>query len=198
MDLKKLTTSFIIALFLLADSFAGEKPENCLLFSIASGNKARLGVINTGDRSVSLEIVNNSGSTFFTKTISVNENYFQMLDLSKMIDGEYKVKLSGSNTDFEKKFEVKNKVATLIVKPKETPPRFQMIDNETLLISYMNPDEKNVSIYFELNNEIVFEELNLSNAQLSKKYSLKKLPKGAYDVKVYSEGKVYNFAIAVK
>ena len=198
MNLKKLSTSLIISLLLLSALHAGDKPQSCLLFSFTSDTKARLGVINSGEKSMTLEISNASGNVFFNKSVGVNENYFQILDLSKMADGEYKVKLSGQKQEYEKKFVVKNNVATLIVKPKEVPPRFQMIDNETLLISYINPNEKEVSIYFELNNEIVFEDIKLTNPQLTKKYSLKKLPKGDYDVKVYSDGKVYNFPVAVK
>lgn len=198
MDLRKLTSSLLVALIIIAESYAGGKPSSCLLFSIAPGNKARLGVVNSSSRSMSLEILNVSGIAFFNKSISVNANYFQMLDLSKMADGEYTVKLKGSENEYEKKFTIKNKTASLIVKPKETAPVFQMIDNETLFVSYLNPDNKNVSIYFELNNEIVFEDRNLQNAQLSKKYSLKKLPKGAYDVKVYSDGKIFNYPLAVK
>lgn len=198
MNLRILTAGLLLSLFIVVASYAGDKPQCCLLFSITNGSKARLGVVNSGERTMNLEIVNNSGNSFFTKSINVNENYFQMLDLSKMADGEYRVKLSGSNQEFEKKFVVKNKVATQIVKPKFTPPRFQMIDDETLLVSYINPDETNVSIYFELNNEVVFEDVNLTGAQLSKKYSLKKLPKGSYDVKLYSGGKVYDYPVAVK
>jgi hypothetical protein len=198
MNPKKLITSLIATLIIISESIAGGKPSSCLLFSIAPGNKARLGVVNSSTRSMNLEILNVSGIAFFNKSISVNENYFQMLDLSKMADGEYTVKLKGSENEFEKKFVIRNKTAILTTKAKETPPVFQMIDDETLFVSYLNPDNKEVNIYFELNNEVVFEDRGLKGSQLSKKYSLKKLPKGAYDVKVYSDGRVFNYPVAIK
>jgi hypothetical protein len=55
-----------------------------------------------------------------------------------------------------------------------------------------------VNIYFEMNNEVVFEERDIKDVQLSKKYSLKKLPKGSYNVKLYSDGNEYHYPVAIK
>jgi hypothetical protein len=185
-------------LFLTTEIFCGGIPENCLLFSLTSGNKARLGVVNTGKKVLNLEITSSDGAVFFTKSISGVENYFQVLDLSKMTDGEYHVKLSGAVKDYEKKFIVKNKTATIIKIESDVDPVFQLINNETLVVSYPNVNNKVVSIYFEMDNEVVFEERDIKGTQLSKKYSLKKLPKGHYSVKLNSDGKLYSYPLVIK
>jgi hypothetical protein len=191
-------TSVVFAVILTVEIFGGGKPENCLLFSLASGNMARLGVVNTSKKSLDLEIISSDGSVFFSKSISAEENYFQILDLSKMNDGEYQVKLAGSDQKYEKKFVVKNNSAKLIIKEKEVDPVFQLINNETLVVSYSNVNNKKVSIYFELDQEVVFEEMDLSGSQITKKYSLKKLPKGKYSVKLNAGGKLYDYPLVIK
>ena len=178
MNPKIILTGILFTVLFSVEIYGGGRPENCLLFSLTSGSKARLGVVNTSKKSLNLEITSSSGSVFFSKSISGGENYFQILDLSKMNNDEYLVKLTGSEKDYEKKFIVKNNTATLIKKEKEIDPVFQLINNETLVVSYPNVNNKNVSIYFELNNEVVFEEREIKGTQLSKKYSLRKLPKG--------------------
>jgi len=199
MNLKKFALGIVFSSLLLVDSIAGSKPESCLLFSIAPGNKARLGVVNTGARSMNLEISNSSGSAFFTKSIGTNETYFQLLDLSKMTDGEYMVKLYGPERRIEKKFVVTNKVAKVIARPKDNSPIFKLIENEdALFISYSNSANNNVSVFFESYNDVLFEDRDISGTQISKKYSLKQLPKGEYTVKVNVDGKVFPYLLTVK
>jgi hypothetical protein len=199
MDPKKIFIGIFFTVFLTVEIFGGDKPpQNCLLFSLTSGSKARLGVVNTSKESLNLEIASSNGVVYFSKSVAGEKNYFQIIDLSKMNDGEYDVKLTGPDQNIKKKFEVKNNMARLIIKEKEVDPVFHLINNETLAISYPNVNNKTISIYFELNNEVVFEEREIKGTQLSKKYSLKKLPKGEYSVKLNSDGKLFSYPVVIK
>jgi hypothetical protein len=198
MNSKTIFTNIIFTVILSVELFGGGSPENCLLFSLTSGSNARLGVVNSSTQPLNLEITGNNGAIYFSKSISGQENFFQIIDLSKMSDGDYIVKLKGSEKVLEKKFLVSNSVAKLIIKEKEVDPVFQLINNETLVVSYPNVNNKNVSIYFELNNEVVYEDRDIKGTQLSKKYSLKKLPKGEYSVKLNSDGKLFNYPVVIK
>ena len=182
----------------MVEIYGGGKPENCLLFSLTSGSKARLGVVNNSQKPCNLEIINSNGSVFFSKSVSGAQNYFQIIDLSKMEDGQYQVKLAGFEKDFEKSFQVINRTATILKKEKDVDPVFQLVDNETLMVSYPNINNKKVNIYFELNNEVVFEDNEIRGTLLSKKYSLKKLPKGEYSVNLNTDGRLFSYPLVVK
>ncbi|MBN1597053.1 MAG: hypothetical protein JW894_02060 [Bacteroidales bacterium] len=173
-------------------------PKSHLLFSITSDSKARLGVINAEDKSMSLEVNSMAGETLFSKVISKNDDFFQMLDLSAMPDGEYKVVLTGADQNFEKRFTVTNHVARLKKVIKNCEPFFHVINNEVLAVSYLNPEYSKVNVFFELNDDVLYEDRAISGSPISRKYSLKQLPKGEYTVKLYSDGKIFSYPLAIK
>ena len=127
-----------------------------------------------------------------------NQNYFQLLDLSKMPDGNYRVNYSASGKNYSKEFSINNHTATVKIKPKEVAPLFQVIDGDVLAVSYLNSQGKNVSIFFELSDQVIFEDRNLTQTSITKKYSLKKLPKGDYTVKLYAGGNIFSYSMALK
>ncbi len=199
-----MTVSFLKRVWLLvgllfALQLAASTPESCLLFSLTAQQKARLGIVNTTNRVLDLAITNFSGETFFSKSISGNHNFFQLLDLAKMPGGEYSVKLTGLDESIEKKFIKTNATIQLVKEVKETPPSFRMMDDESLTISYFNSQKNTVNILLESSDdEVVFEEKGLLDMALSKKYSLKKLPRGEYTVKLNSGGRTYSYPIILK
>lgn len=195
----RMVSGSLLALFLTSGILASDH-QTCLLFSITQQHVARLGVVNTDKGNAKLEIINSSDEVVFTKNIPGKHNYFQLLDLSKMPDGNYKVKLSGEEKTYVKEFVVNNQVATVKVKHKEVEvaPVFHMINNDELAVTYLNTLGKNVSIYFELSDEVIFEDRNLTQTPITKKYSLKKLPKGNYTVKLYAGNNIFSYSMALK
>jgi hypothetical protein len=187
-----------VMFFFITSYTNADTPESCLLFSIASKSNARLGIVNTNNHSLQLEIINANGEIFFSKTVSGKQNYFQLLDLSNMPDGKYNVKLKGESTEFGKGFTISNHKVEIQKKSFEQRPLFKMIDNEILAVSYLNKTSGYVNILFELNNEIIFEDRNISQTPVSKRYSLKQLPKGDYIVKLYSGDQSFSYPMAIK
>jgi hypothetical protein len=194
---KSLYTVFIAMLFFTCNRIAVAS-ESQLLFTISSEFKARLGVVNRENHALDIEISNASGEIFFTKTISGGQNYFKLLDLTAMPDGQYNVKLSGFGITSQKEFNISNHRAELVKKMKILEPSFHLINGEVLAVNYPNINGKSVNIFFELNNEVVFEDRNISEKIVNKKYSLKQLPKGEYDVKLYSEGNIFTYPLVIK
>lgn len=188
------TLSFIVFLFFIIQGKA-ISPGNCLLFSITSQNSARLGVINTGKRSLDLTITNTTGDTYFIKSVKGETNFFQLLDLANMPDGNYTVKLVDGENTTDRRFTVSNSLAKIIREEEETKPNFHMPDNQTLIVSYFNAHQNSVNIFFMMNDEVVFEDRGLLDMALSKKYSLRELPAGKYEVKLYSGGQIYSYPL---
>jgi hypothetical protein len=170
-------------------------PEGCLLFSITSKQTARLGIINTSSHAVSLTITNSEGESFYSKNVSGKQNFFQLLDLSKMPGGEYAVRLTGLEKVCGKKFIIANSVAQLIKEETESEPTFLLQEDDILMVSYDNSKNYAVSIILEKENEIIFEDRKLSDAKLQKRYSLKNLPGGKYIIKLIADEKTFRFEI---
>jgi prolyl oligopeptidase PreP (S9A serine peptidase family) len=191
-------TIFIAYTAILTCNLAFASPdESCLLFSISAKNIGRLGVINVSNHSLTVEIKNKNAETFFTKNIAGNKNFFQLVDLNTLPDGEYKVVVSGTNFSSERKFTIENHTAKLIPKETESIPVFNLLENKVLLIRYYNVKQNTVNIFIESDSEVVFEERNITDLNVVKKYSLSKLPKGRYVVKVYSGGIIYDYPLII-
>ncbi len=184
-------------LFLFSPKLLTGSTENVLLFSITSQNMARLGVINRCERNLNLEIADLQGRVLFSQTVQKEKSYFQLMDLSKMPDGRYNVKLTGNNENITRQFKVSNGKAEIILEAGEVPPSFQAVDNNTFGLIYRNTKNHVVHISFELNHAIIFEERNLTDAPLRKKYTLEKLPKGNYTIKMYAGPEVYTYSFKV-
>jgi len=195
MNLKLAISIICISLvFLTTNAYSGI-PESQLLFSITSQNTIRLGVINTSKQDLDLEIVNKTGNVFLSKKTKSGSNYFQLLDVNNLPDGNYVIHLSGRNLDIEKKFIIENRKIKLKINFK---PKFDFIDNETLLVFLNNPERKNIVIAFENNKEVIFEDKNVNEALLNKRYSLKKMPKGYFTIKLWIDDELYQYSIEVK
>lgn len=184
--------------FSFLQSSYSNKPESCLLFSITSQNVARIGIINREKSNLEFIISDEKGGVLFSKKVPGFNDYFKLVDLTDMPDGDYRVKLLGGEKLYEKKFSVSDNTATIIKKKVDIKPVFKLLNEKILLVSYLNAKNNNVNIFFEINEDVVFEERNIQEMPVSKKYSLEKLPPGDYIVKLYSGGIIYQYPLAVK
>ncbi len=185
-------------LYLFINSSLVNASDSQLLFSLTSESKARLGVVNKDNHVLDLEISDKNGEVFYSKSVQSGQNFFQLLSLTDMPDGQYQVILSGYECHYQKEFIIAKHKAELIFKTKVQEPTFQLINNNTLAVSYSNANGKTVNIFFEINDEVVFEDRNISDRIVNKKYSLKQLPKGAYSVKLYSDGNIFSYPLVLK
>ncbi len=189
---------FIIIPLIISQSIYSNTPESCLLFTITEKNIARIGIVNTENHNLKLFIINKFGDEIFTKSVTGNEDYFKLFDLTGMPEGEYAIKLTGVEETLEKRFSIHDDIARVVKEKEEVQPIFKLINEDILIVSYLNAKMNKVNIFFELNDNVIFEERNISDYPVRKKYSLGKLPHGNYVVKLYSGSKIYQYPLAVK
>lgn len=182
-----------VCAFLITNSIANS-PESQLLFSLTTDNKARVGIINTSSHTLSLEIISKSGTVYFETSTKSGTNYFKLLDLSKMPDDEYIIRLKGLPQEITRRFVKNNSQISL---KRQVKPVFKVIDNEKLLIYYPNGSQKPVNITFNQEGETIFENLAITDAVISITYSLKNLPKGSYTVDVSTEEETFKYELTV-
>lgn len=193
-----LLSTWIILSLSISQSVYSNQPESCLLFSISEHNVARIGIINREKNNLQLSIYNETGTELFSQTVSAYKDFFKLISLSGISEGEYVVKLTGGGKAFEKKFTMNNTIASIVKEKEEIKPVFKLINEDILIISYFNAKNNKVNIFFEMDDNVVFEERNITGTPVKKKYSLKRLEHGEYIVKLYSGSKIYEYPLAVK
>ena len=169
-----------------------------LLFSLTTANKARIGAVNPGDKKMTLTISTSNGTDFFTKEINKGNHYFEVLDLNGLRDGVYYVSLDGYGETQKKKFEKSGKDVFVIEERKLQEPVFMEMEDNVLAISFINSTTNTINIMFEQNNRVVFQETGINSFAFSKRYSLNKLPKGKYTVKLNTGPHTFSYPLTVK
>lgn len=166
-----------------------------LLFSVTSSKIARLGVVNSTQQSLNVQIVKSDGNVYFNETIKEKTNLFQLLEMNKLPDGEYCVKVTGTDKVIKREF-IKSETKVEVLEFYE--PKFFNSNNQMVVVTYRNPKGVPVDITIEQNNEVIFTEASLKDLQINKRYSLQKFPKGAYIMKVNVAGDIYQYKIDIK
>jgi hypothetical protein len=170
-------------------------PETLLLFSVTSSKVARLGVINTTQQSLSVQIVKSDGDIYFNETIKEKSNLFQLLEMNKLPDGEYCVRVTGTDKVIKREF-IKSQANVEVLEVFE--PKFFNINNEMVNVFYKNPKGAPVNITIEQKDEVLFSDGPLTDKQINKRYSLQKFPKGVYIMKFNVSGDTYQFTLDIK
>lgn len=180
----------------------GGSAESQLLFSLNAQGKIRLGIINTSRQTLNIEVLDKNGSILFEDRTKSGNNYFKILDLCKLDDGDYQVRLTGLKIEICRSFSVFKSQIKIASKKNETEsknePQFKVIDNKSVIVYYNNTEASQVRIDIELNNEPVFQDVDIKDVNIVRKYSLVKLPAGEYVIRVYAGDHSYSYPIAVK
>lgn len=198
-------TIMAFILFSIFSSFSSlfcSNTESQLLFSLTSEGKIRMGVINTSKRSLHFEVVDNNSTVMYETSVKAGSNYFKLIDFSKLADGNYEVHLNGLTNDLKRKFAiVKGRISIVVNKNEEDnleKPNFTLISNDAIVIEYNNSAGLIVRMHIEKNSEEIYSDENSSGHKFIKKYSLKNLPKGKYEIKLFVGDKTFTYPVEIK
>lgn len=176
--------------------------ESHLLFSLSAEGKVRLGIINTSSQKLNVEVVDKSGNVLFEASTKGGTNYFKLVDFLKLSDGDYEVHLSGLPNEIKREFTIKNNKISIAKINKNDDggikPVFSLRSDQSIVVSYLNTDDSKVRVAFEQNGDVVFQDQGIAEKSILKKYSLKQLAPGKYEVKVYSGEKMFSYPIEIK
>lgn len=176
---------------------AGSEPATVALLSVTADNKARLGYINRQDNAVKLELTDQSGAQVFVQKVDKMANLFLVLDLTPLPEGIYTLNAGNKDPNPLKAFRKTGSQVAVIDLAKELPPQiFRAAD--LLQIIYPNTLAVDMRITIEANGIVFFEDQDNSRSTLHKKYSLKELPNGNYQLRLHTPFKEYTFAIELK
>lgn len=169
-------------------------PETILLFSVTSAKIARFGVINPSNQNVVVQIVHSNGSIYLDQTIKQKSNFFQLLEMNKLPNGEYSVKITGTDKVIKKEFvKTDDKIEVLEV----YEPKFSLIEGG-VNVYFKNNKGAEVLITLEQKDEVFFSDGPLKDKIINKRYSLVKIPNGKYTIKLNVSNETYTYELDVK
>jgi hypothetical protein len=77
-----------------------------LLFSVSSNKTVRLGAVNSSDKSIRLNILDENQTSFYEKIIKSGDSIFDFCNLSNLPAGKYKLVLSRGKIKEERIFRI--------------------------------------------------------------------------------------------
>jgi hypothetical protein len=180
------------------------------VFSAKAGNGDRVNVIPEQNGKLVLEVFNQQESpmTFqiisnsdqediYNKDLHRNSYFGSILNLSNLPDGDYTLDVKMGNETFEDKIELARNNAVLLEENKYFEPVFRDGDHQ-LGLMMINPKGDDVQVSFYQGSDKFFEDNPNIQGSFLRKYNLKNLERGDYQVEVDTGSKSYLHTIHVK
>lgn len=154
-------------------------------------------IINPSESFLNMKIYDEAGNMYYSRKVNSETSVQKLFDFSYLEDGTYKIVLTGKEDKLEKEFEVVNNKLVSKIETNTTEKTLFRTEDNNLFVTYLSFKNTNfnISINDEYGNE-VFNNSYKSEPTFSKKFNVKALPKGNYNVRLVSDKKEYNYAFS--
>jgi len=160
--------------------------------------KLVLEAFNQQENPMSFDIISNSDQAdVYNKNLHRNSYFGSILNLSNLPEGDYTLDVKMGNETFEDKIELANNKAVVLEESRYFEPVFQDGDHRLGLIM-LNPNGENVQVSFWHGSDKFFEDNPNIQGSFLRKYNLKELEPGDYQVEVNTGGRSYLHTIQIK
>jgi hypothetical protein len=160
--------------------------------------KAVVAISNAEASNYQISIVNDNGELVYSKeTDEESMDYTKIFDFSNLENGDYKLSVTVDKLTTERAFKVKNQNITVGKEKNMIEPYFAYKDG-ILKLSFLNFSEKNITLNFYSENELVYSRAIGDKFSIQNGYNLSKLDKGAYSVVLSTEDKSYTYNVNVE
>ena len=172
------------------------------LVPLPEGSKAAVSFVGTRQSDASIAIENMDRTVrYYSAELKNAEDYKKLFDFSHLADGTYCLIANIDGQTVRKTFiKEGDKVITEEMrrsKEQAFEPMFRKIDN-TLVCYYQNPDAEDVNVQFAADNEPFFTDGDDSGKIFFKRYDLSKLPKGTYNVGLWTGSYYYSYQLKIE
>jgi hypothetical protein len=137
-------------------------------------------------------VFDEAGNEVHADKVSKDAEMGKLYDFSQLDNGVYTLMTKTEQKSVAKTFEVKNGALVVLEEEKQYRPVFSL-DGDILSISYLNLDEKQISLALESKSSQHLEEVGGNDMMYGKRLNIKKLPKGEYSVALTAGIYTYNY-----
>ncbi len=165
--------------------------------SVMSNKKVVLRISDAPKRALELNIENSlTGEMFYQKRLSRDTIYLRVFSMSNLPEGEYSLTIETEEKVYTKFLGITRDSCLLLGEAEDYKPVFEN-ENENLLITFRNSQEKNLKVLFRNNLDVFFKDEPDQATWLKRKYNLSMLEPGSYQVDLLAgeDTYTYNFEI---
>lgn len=174
--------------------------------ALSSGEIRFVPVKETSKAVVSLKDVDGSQAILSIEDQSQNYVYFQtkvynvhsykkLMDLSNLEDGLYYLIARTKEGTIKRAFTLENSKIRLENTEVVFPPRIKD-DDEYMTLVFESPESSNIKVTFSENNQVFFSD-HSDNNEILRKYDLRKLPRGSYEVTLTAGNYYYTYELDI-
>jgi hypothetical protein len=182
--------------FVFGFTAKAENSENVRLVMLQN-KKVLLEANNLQNQPLSIEISNSiTNDMVYSAVIKNNALYKKYYNLSSLPEGNYTFTIKLDNEVFVKEIQL-NALPLLLSETSYYEPVF-LDENNSLVVNFINPDKENIIVSFKRDYDSFFKDEPGNLHSFSRKYNLKKLEPGEYQVELLSGDKQYIHYVNVK
>lgn len=191
--MKTITTTLLLMAAVMAGAI--EKPR--LEVTPISASRASVTLLNTAPGFLEATFSKTDGSVIYsTRTNEGIQDYQKVFDFSDVEDGNYLLTFKINNTSVMREIAIERGSIKVGDSNLRYDPYVTLKDN-TLKLSYLNFDQRNVKFTLRQNNDVVYEANLGRDFSLLRGFDLSKLASGKYET-VISDGRNTYFNTFVK
>ena len=142
--------------------------------------------------STTISVVSENGKLLYHKKVKADSEFKTVLNLSKLEDGKYTVKLDAGKESVQQVIELNN--SKINVKPviREIEPFFSY-KNDKLKFMYLNFDQTDMSMLVYKGNELIFRTELGKDFNLKRSFDVSGIEKGELNFVLVGDDKVYSY-----
>jgi hypothetical protein len=160
--------------------------------------KVALRIANAPRESINLTLkMSATGEVLYEKKLSKDSAYIKVFDLSNLPEGMYNLAVETENKVYEQDLGINAESCILFAKNQYYKPVFNN-ENGNLFITYPNPEQDNISVIFQNSLGSFFTDETEKSRFFKKKYSLKMLEPGDYQVDLVAGENNFNYSFEVR
>lgn len=180
----------ILAIAFSISAFATETPKMRII--ALDDSKAIVTAITDPKESSEISILSETGEVVYSKQNKAAAGFRSVFDLSELEDGLYTVKLKTGMASVNGEIEVGNGE----IKVKTTKTKFEpyfSYDTKLLKLSYLNFDQKELSILVYNNGELVFKTKLGNDFNIQRAFDVSKMVEGKFNFVLAGDGEEYSY-----
>ena len=165
---------------------------------IEGSKKAQVYVAPAQNDYVRLTVLGQNGSEYLYSEELKNEgSYNKVYDFNLLEEGTYKIVAESDNKIVEKDITISQEGIAVIGGNEKYKPFFKLDDNK-LIVSYLNNESNSVNVSFSDRKETFFSGEKTECLNVLKAYDLSELEKGQYAASLNSGNESYSYYFEVK
>lgn len=196
---KSIQVILLVAGLMMSCAIQAKSAGNMVVHaSVMPNKKVVLRISDAPRRALELNIENSStGEVVYQQRLTRDTVYLKVFSLSNLPEGEYNLTIETEEKIYSKFLGITRDSCLLLGEAEDYKPVFNN-ENENLLISLRNSQNKNLKVVFRNNLGVFFKDEPDQSTWFRRKYNLSMLEPGSYQVDLLAGEDTYSYNFEIR